>query len=34
MIDTLVTLDEIEAAAARIRGIAYRTPLIDIPTSG
>jgi threonine dehydratase len=30
MIDTLVTLDEIEAAAERIRGIAYRTPVIDV----
>ena len=27
---TLVTIEEIEAAAERVRGFAYRTPLIDV----
>lgn len=31
MIATLVALDEIRAAAERIRGVAVRTPLVDTP---
>jgi threonine dehydratase len=30
MIETLVTFDEIAAAAERIRGVACRTPLVDV----
>ena len=31
MTDALVSLDDIRAAAARIRGIAVRTPLLEVP---
>ena len=34
MIQKLVTLDEISAAAARIAGIAVKTPLVRAPFEG